>query len=262
MILLNNKKYTYMKLIHTHSIFGIVDYHNNKYFSRKYNDYIHKFNSIKVRNNDDIYVSETGTIMFDKIVYPRNIKGYLYISGNCEICTPIMKMCYFIEKYDKNNDIITSKKLTEQELYSYIGDEDIEYKFPIYHDKVNNIKIIKCLVKEYICKENITFTNIKILYIRNLIKIEQLLFRHPLYEKYKIDKIKLISPKIPSSTYKLFDKKKCRFGKTIIPNRLIKLCNYLPIGNTNLFDLQLLLTSSRLYGTKGDILMFVYFINH
>ena len=204
----NTKCNVRMKIIHTHCVFGHVDYHHNDFFSRKYNDYIHKFNNVKVINNNDIYVSSEGVIMFDEIVYPRNICGYLYISGTCSICTPHISL-----HNSDNSD---------------------------YKDN-QNMKIIR----EYKSVENFAFGNIKVYYTRNPIQIEQNIF-HVQSNKYSLPakKIKIISQTFPHHSYRFYDKKNRDYGKEIELNKIISFYDYLPqITKFDPIGLKIVLTS-------------------
>jgi hypothetical protein len=225
-MLINFKYDVRMKIIHTHCVFGHVDYHHNDFFSRKYNDYIHKFSDVQVVNNNDIYVSSEGAIMFDEIVYPRNICGYLYISGKCSICTPHISL----QNYDNSDNSDNSDN--------------------------QNMKIIK----EYKSVENFSFDNIKVYYTRNPIQIEQNIFyvqsnKHLLPAK----KIEIISQTFPHHSYKFYDKKNKDYGKEIELNKIIEFRDYFPKKTKNYEELKIVLTSEIKLGIKGDFLLLIYY---
>ena len=213
-----------MKIIHTHCVIGNVDYQHHDFFKRKYKDYIHKFTNVIVSNNNDIYVSSEGSIMFDEIVYPRNISGYLLISGICSICIPYFSMKSFCKN---ENELCITKEYNVVETFNfdhikvYYTRNPIQMEQHIFHIQNRKISLLP-------------------------------------------KKIKIFSKNIPYHSYKFYNRKNRYYGKEIKLNDIITIDDYLPLKNgvsciEQLEDLKIVLTSEITLGTKGDFLLLIFY---
>ena len=266
-----------MKMISTHSLCGHVDYQSHNFFRRPYDDYVHQFENviIKGKQNNDLYVSSCGTIMFDEAVRPRLISNCLSISGVCHICTPIMRIGYFLERINTDGNEILSNELSVEEVKSYTkcDVEELQYSFPLYQD--NSVRIIRCFVKDHTPIETFEFKDVGVTYDRPPSQLTQKFFEYPSEVDHVVRRICILASEknMDKSEYLFIDaSKKDEFseGPIIKSDKYMFIEKYLPIyvdfdlvgKNKNyirarqLKNVELRLESEEKDNTYGDVLVF------